>query len=160
MGEHCSIQTNVTITDPALVAMGDNVRMSGCTLFGHDGSVNMLNRAYGLRLDAVGPIKLGSDVFIGHGAIILPGTTIGSRVIVAAGAVVSRDVPDNTLVAGVPARPIRSVDEHVAVIQRRNDGYPWRHLIECREQAYDPALEPELLRQRIAHFFPEVQEDE
>ncbi len=49
IGEHCSIQTNVIITDPAYTRLGNNVRLTGCTLFGHDGSVNMLNRAYGLK---------------------------------------------------------------------------------------------------------------
>ena len=46
MGERCSIQTNVVITDPAYTRLGDNVSLSGCTLFGHDGVVNMLRNAY------------------------------------------------------------------------------------------------------------------
>lgn len=153
MGERCSIQTNVTITDPALVSMGSNVRMSGCTLFGHDGSVNMLNAAYGVKLDAVGPIKLGDDVFIGHGAILLPGVSVGSRVIIASGALVSGNVPDNSLVAGVPARRIRSMDEHLAIVQERNEAYPWRDLIDQRKGGFDPEMEPELRRQRIEYFF-------
>ena len=66
MGEHCSVQQNVTITDPAFVRLGDNVRLSGCTLFGHDGSVNMLNRAYGLKLDRVGKVDIRDNVFIGR----------------------------------------------------------------------------------------------
>ena len=66
MGEHCSIQLGAQITDPQLVSMGRNVRLSGCTIFGHDGSVNMLNRAFGLKLDAVGPVIIGDDAFIGH----------------------------------------------------------------------------------------------
>ena len=51
MGEHCSIQTNVTITDPLHLSLGSNVRLSGCTLFGHDGSVNMVKQLTGKRLD-------------------------------------------------------------------------------------------------------------
>jgi len=153
IGTDCSIQANVVITDPRLVSMGNNVRLSGCTLFCHDGSVNMLNRAYGLKLDAVGPIVIGDDVFIGHGAIVLPGVRIGSRVIVAAGAVVSRDVPDNVVVAGIPAHVVSTLDEHVQRVERRNRDYPWRSLVEHRAGGYDPKLEPTLLAMRRAHFF-------
>lgn len=53
------------------------------------------------------PVTLGHDVWIGHGAIVLPGVTIGDGAAIAAGAVVSRDVAPFTVVAGVPARPLR-----------------------------------------------------
>ncbi|MBI1338924.1 chloramphenicol acetyltransferase [bacterium] len=52
-------------------------------------------------------VTLGHDVWIGHGATILPGVTVGTGAVVGAGAVVSKDVPDYTIVGGVPARPIR-----------------------------------------------------
>lgn len=52
-------------------------------------------------------VHIGDDVWIGTGAIILPGVKIGSRSIVAAGAVVNRDVPEDVLVAGVPARIVK-----------------------------------------------------
>ncbi len=153
MGEHCSVQTNVVITDPGYVRMGSNVRLSGCTLFGHDGSVNMINRAYGLKLDRVGPIDLKDNVFIGHGAILLPGVTIGPNAIVAAGAVVTRDVPEDSVVAGVPARVVSSLREHVERLTRENESLPWGDLIAQRAGDYDPVLQVELDRQRVAHFF-------
>ena len=103
MGEQCSINTNVVITDPAYTRFGNNVRLTGCILFGHDGSVNMLNCAYGLKLDRVGKVDIRDNVFVGHGAIVLPGVTIGPNAIVAAGSVVNHDVPPGSIVAGVPA---------------------------------------------------------
>lgn len=53
------------------------------------------------------PVTIGHDVWIGHGAIVLPGRTIGNGAVIAAGAVVTRDVEPYTIVAGVPARPVK-----------------------------------------------------
>lgn len=53
------------------------------------------------------PIKIGDNVWIGHGAVILKGVTIGSGAVIAAGAIVTKDVPAHTLVAGVPAKVIQ-----------------------------------------------------
>lgn len=61
------------------------------------------------------PIKIGNDVWIGGNASILPGVVIGNNVIVAAGAVVTRNVPDNSMVAGVPARIIKNLDSSESV---------------------------------------------
>jgi acetyltransferase-like isoleucine patch superfamily enzyme len=153
MGRDCFIVPNVTITDPAYLRLGDNVRLTGCTLFGHDGSVNMINRAYGLRLDRVGKIDIGSDVFIGHGAIVLPGVTIGSRVLIGAGAVVARDVPSNSVLVGSPARRICSLDELAARFSDEMRDLPWADAIANRVGSFDPILEPALRAQRAAHFF-------
>lgn len=56
------------------------------------------------------PIVLGRNVWVGSNATILQGVTIGDNAVVAAGAVVSRDVPANTIVGGVPARIIKRID--------------------------------------------------
>ena len=61
-------------------------------------------------LAIVKPITIGNDVWIGGNCTILPGVTIGNNVVVAAGAVVTKDVPDNTLVGGVPAKKIRDLE--------------------------------------------------
>lgn len=53
------------------------------------------------------PVSIGNDVWIGHGAVVLPGVTIGNGAVVGANAVVTRDVPAYTIVAGVPAKPLR-----------------------------------------------------
>jgi maltose O-acetyltransferase len=59
------------------------------------------------------PVTIGDDVWIGGNAVILPGVTIGNNCVVAAGAVVTKDVPANSLVAGVPARIIKQLPNDV-----------------------------------------------
>jgi maltose O-acetyltransferase len=57
------------------------------------------------------PIVIKDNVWIGASATINPGVTIGNNVVVGAGAVVTKDVPDNVVVAGVPAKVIREIDQ-------------------------------------------------
>ena len=64
------------------------------------------------RHDVAGPIRVCSDAYIGGGSLIRYGVTIGVGSVVAAGSVLTRDVPDHSLVAGVPARIIRSLRGH------------------------------------------------
>jgi maltose O-acetyltransferase len=55
------------------------------------------------------PIVIGSDVWVGSGALILPGVTVGSRTVIGAGSVVTRDLPDDVLAVGNPCRVLRSI---------------------------------------------------
>ena len=57
------------------------------------------------------PIEIGSDVWVGGGAIILPGVKIGSRAVIGAGSVVTRDIPEGAFAAGNPCRVIRQIEE-------------------------------------------------
>ena len=66
----------------------------------------------------MGSVNIGDDVWLGGNVTILPGVSIGNNVIVAAGAVVTKDIPDNTLVAGVPAKKIRDLEND---IEKSND---------------------------------------
>jgi acetyltransferase-like isoleucine patch superfamily enzyme len=153
MGERCSVSRHAKITDPAFVRLGNNVRLARCTIFGHDGSVNMIRNAYGVRVDSVGKVDIRDNVFVGEQAMIMPGVTIGPDAIVAAGAVITRDVAPGDIVGGVPARPIGRVADYVERLQRETNVLPWAHLIRDRAADVDPALEPELRRLRVEYFF-------
>ena len=90
-----------------LVSIGDNVTMSiRVTVLAHDASTKKLT-----GYTRLGQVKIGNNVFIGANATILPGVTIGDRAVIGAGSVVTHDVPENAVVAGVPARTICSVDD-------------------------------------------------
>lgn len=99
---------NVTILDIAKVTIGDNVWIGPGTLIA---TINHPLNPAGRRkhLGIAKPITIGNDVWIGGNATILPGVHIGNNVVVAAGAVVTKDVPDNTLVGGVPAKKIKDL---------------------------------------------------
>lgn len=153
VGQDVFINLGCTITDPTLVRIGNNVTLSACTLFGHDGVIRILNNRFGKKLDSVGPIDIRDNCFIGHSAIVLPRVTIGPDSIVAAGSVVTKDVPPGMVVGGNPAKIVCTTEELLARIEARSENYPWMELIRQREGAYDPHLEPQLKAMREEFFF-------
>lgn len=108
---------------------------------------------YGLKLDRVGKIDIRDNVFVGQGAILLPGVTLGPNAIVAAGSVVNRDVPPGSIVAGAPARVVGEIDRLVARLQQETARLPWAEVLARRTGAFDPVLQRELDRIRIQYFF-------
>lgn len=155
IGEECSILMSTAVPNPEYVRIGNNVSLSQCALIGHDGSIAVLNKAYGVKLDRVGKIDIRDNVFIGWNAIIMPGVTIGPNAIVGAGAVVTCNVEAGEIVGGVPAKPIGRVEDFVEKLKVETSQLPWAALIEARKGPYDPKLEPELIRRRVAYFYKE-----
>lgn len=153
IGDNCAINPSVVFADPYMTHIGSNVRIAGGILLGHDGSVNMINRARNTKYDAVGPIMIADNVFIGVGCIVLPGAMIEANTIIGAGSVVSGRVQGGGVYAGNPLRLIRSFDEHLKVLEMRTASYPWQAIIEARKGGYDAKTEPDLKLARIAHFF-------
>ncbi|HVV87024.1 MAG TPA: acyltransferase [Kofleriaceae bacterium] len=99
-------------TEPFLITLGDHVQVTaGVRFITHDGAIWVYRREHP-RIGRFGPIRIGNNVYIGTDAVILPGVTVGDDSVIAACAVVNRDVPARTIVAGVPARPICSIDEY------------------------------------------------
>lgn len=153
IGDDCAIWPYTNVTNPEYTRLGNNVMLTNCTVLGHDGSIAVLNKAYNKKLDRVGKVDFKDNVFVGHGAIILPNVTIGPNAIVAAGAVVSKDVPEGTIVAGIPARVIGRVDDLVAKLEVETANLPWASIIQQRDGSFDPKLEPALKALRIKSFF-------
>ena len=117
IGEKCSISSHSDIgTEPYLVELGNHVEItSDCHLITHDGAIWVLPILRGgvFSLDQVhkyGKITIGDNSYIGIGSIILPGVTIGKNCIIGAGSVVTKNIPDNSVACGVPAKVIKTVD--------------------------------------------------
>lgn len=98
--------------EPYLVTIGDNVHITGAQFLCHDGAVLPFRKQYP-KLEAAGPIKVGSNSFIGFGACILHSVTIGENCVVGAYALVTKDVPDGSVVAGNPARIIKTTQSYI-----------------------------------------------
>ena len=108
IGDHTRIGIYCTVIGP--VSIGNNVNLAqGITVTALNHNFEDTTR----RIDEQGistkPVVIGDDVWIGANAVILPGVTIGRHVVVAAGAVVTKDVPDNCIVGGVPAKVIKAI---------------------------------------------------
>jgi len=110
LGDHVFLNVLCTILDSNEVRIGNHVMIGP--------SVQIYTAAHLLQaeprnrgLEVAKPIVVEDNVWIGGGAILLPGVSIGRNAVVGAGAVVSRTVPANTVVAGNPARVIREIDQ-------------------------------------------------
>lgn len=117
-GDPCSLLTighNTIVTGPLQVDLGAPLRIGDWVRIGHDVALLTIDHKIGtdfLRSGTTtyGPIEIGNGSWIASRVTVLPGVSIGKSSVVAAGAVVTRDVPPNTLVAGVPARVVRALD--------------------------------------------------
>ncbi len=116
LGEDCRLFGVEFGSEPYLVTLGDHVSASNVAFITHDGGVWVFRDQHP-DIDVIKPIKVGDNVFLGYGVIVLPGVTIGDNVIVGAGAVVTRDIPSDCVAAGIPARPIRSLAEYWTSIE-------------------------------------------
>jgi len=108
VGRNCFINYNCVFLDCAAIEIGDDLQMAPAVqLYTAYHPLDRAARAAGW--EAAKPIRIGSGVWIGGGAIVLPGVTIGDGCVVGAGSVVTRDLPPGTLAAGNPARIVRSL---------------------------------------------------
>ena len=108
IGSNVFINCNVTILDTNLVTIGDDVFIApGAVISPATHPIDPERRAR--KIYKSGPVVIKNRAWIGANATILPDVTVGENAIVAAGAVVTKDVPSNCIVAGVPAKVIKRV---------------------------------------------------
>lgn len=123
IGERCKIYdpktTMIDLTRPWMIEIGDDVKITNNVIIlthGFDWSV--MKGVYGDVLGSSGKVTIGNNVFIGMNSVILKGVTIGNNVIIGASSLVNKDIPDNSVVAGNPARVIMTLDEYHEKRQR------------------------------------------
>lgn len=108
IGDHTRIGLHNTIIGP--VKIGDNVNLAqGITVTALNHNFNDPSKRIDEQGVSTSAVNIGNDIWIGTNAVILPGVSIGNHSVVAAGAVVTKDVPAHTLVAGVPAKVIKEI---------------------------------------------------
>lgn len=114
---------NGVILDPDhcwLIEIGDNVTMAPRVhILCHDASTKNF-----LGYTKIGKVTIGNDVFIGAGSVILPGVSIGNNVIIGANSTITHNVPDNTVVAGSPAKMLCSIEKYLEKERKRMRNAP------------------------------------
>lgn len=110
LGKNVFINLNCYLMDGGKITIGDNVFIgSYCGFYTANHALDYPSRNIGLEKAL--PITIGDNCWFGANVIVLPGVTIGSGCVIGAGSVVSKDIPDNSLAVGVPAKVIRKIDQ-------------------------------------------------
>ena len=110
VGENFYSNFNLTILDVNQVIIGDNVMFApNVSIYtaGHPIHPDSRNSGYEYGI----PVRIGNNVWLGGNVVVVPGVTIGNDVVVGAGSVVTRDLPDRVIAAGNPCRVIREITE-------------------------------------------------
>lgn len=110
VGENFFANYNLTVLDVGKVTIGDNVQIApNVSIYtaGHPVHPDSRNSGYEYGID----ISIGDNVWIGGSTCILPGVHIGNNVVIGAGSVVTKDIPDNVIAVGNPCRVIREITE-------------------------------------------------
>lgn len=151
VGDNCLFYTTYFGTEPYLISIHNEVILAADVHFvTHDMSCITTSRYLKLedRLDKVGTIEIFDNCFIGAYSIILPNVKIGPNSIVAAGSVVTKDIPPNSVYGGNPAKFICTLDEYAQKLQNYNESLPsFAHLSDTNN------AEDKIKQIRIEHFW-------
>lgn len=133
IGENCIFReassTAIDLTRPSLIEIGNHVDMNlNFTILTHDYVTGVFLHKYNEYLPSSGKVKLGNNIYFGKNCTILKGVTIGDNVIIGAHSLVTKDIPSNSVAAGVPAKVLCNIDDYYARRQQ-----------ECIQEAFEYA---------------------
>ena len=123
-GKNIYANFNLTMVDDGHIYVGDYTMFAPGVIVataGHPILPELRETVYQYNM----PVHIGKNCWIGAGAIILPGVTIGDQVVVGAGSVVTKDLPSNVVAVGNPCRVIREVNEHDRIYYFKNRKIDW-----------------------------------
>lgn len=119
----------IDITRPSLIEIGDNVDMNhNFQILTHDWASGVFRNVFHDIIPSSGKVKIGNNIYFGTDVIVLKGVTIGDNCVIAAGSIITKDIPANSVAAGVPTKIICSLEEYY---RKRKDA--------CLEEAFEYA---------------------
>jgi len=139
LGSGCEIYPEVEFgSEPYLIEIGDHVRITnGVKFVTHDGGLWILRNLGAGPIDRFGRIKIGNNVHIGWNTVVMPNVTIGDNVVIGCGSVVTKDIPPNSVAAGVPARVIETLQEYRMKIEPGGGGvFATKGMLPDEKKAY------------------------
>ena len=105
--------SRIDITRPSLVEIGNNVDMNhNFQIMTHDWASGVFRNVFHNILPSSGKVKIGNNIYFGTDVIVLKGVTIGNNCVIAAGSIITKDIPANSVAAGVPAKVIYTLEEY------------------------------------------------
>lgn len=121
--------TRIDISRPSLIEIGNNVDMNhNFQIMTHDWASGVFRNTFHNIIPSSGKVKLGNNIYFGTNVVVLKGVTIGDNCVVAAGSIITKSIPANSVVAGVPAKVICSLEQYY---EKRKDA--------CIEEAFEYA---------------------
>jgi len=122
VGENFNMQQGVIIDDSHCwhIEIGDDVTLApNVHILAHDASTKIF-----LDYTKIGKVKIGNKVFIGASSVILPGVTVGNNVVIGAGSIVNKDVEDNSVMVGNPAKKVMNIDTFIVNKRTEMSNFP------------------------------------
>lgn len=142
IGSNCIIYddpTNVFGTEPWLITVGNHVEIcSGVEFVTHEGQIwvaRELDNKF-KNMDCFRPIVIKDNVFIGAHTFIMPGINIGNNVVIGAGSIVTKNISDNSVVAGSPAKKIATIEECISKLSFGGACLPTKNMSPLEKKVY------------------------
>ena len=142
IGNNCKILDDpgaVFGSEPWLVTIGNHVEITnGVRFITHEGALWCLRFLYKdlHDCDIFSPVHIGNNVMIGMCSIIMPGVKIGDNVIIGANSVVTKDIPSNSVVAGIPVKTICSMEDYYVKICNSSDLFHTKHMKQSKKHEF------------------------